>query len=212
MINCNGSSPARLQPSEQLSAADAAAHAVRPRSDAWPRAPLDKYVRGNARSASMATHAARIVLEKSASLEQLGCQLSCLIAIFGPVKPLAILALFTLLCSCEMTGSADDAATAAEPGAFERGSAEWRGQKFARDRCSDCHGVAPLELSPVPSAPRFDAIANTPGLTRETLTDWLHRSHNFPREMYFDIPAEHIDDLVAYMITLQSDDYEFHGE
>jgi len=30
--------------------------------------------------------------------------------------------------------------------------------------------------------------------------------------MYFDIPAEHIDDLVAYMITLQSDDYEFHGE
>lgn len=161
---------------------------------------------------SRAPDPGEMVLEKSALFEQLGCQLRCLRAIFEPVRSVAILALSALLCSCEITGSADDAATAAQPGAFERGSAEWRGQKFARDRCSDCHGVAPWEPSPVPSAPRFDAIANTPALTKKTLTDWLHRSHDFPREMYFDIPAEHIDDLVAYMITLQSDDYEFHGE
>lgn len=97
---------------------------------------------------------------------------------------------------------------AAKSGTFVRDSAEWRGQKFARNRCSDCHGVEPWQLSPVPSAPTFEAIANTPDLTKGTLTQWLNESHNFPREMYFEVPAEHIDDLVAYVLTLRRADYK----
>ncbi|WP_162789488.1 hypothetical protein [Altererythrobacter sp. ZODW24] len=49
---------------------------------------------------------------------------------------------------------------------------------------------------------------NTPNLTRSTLTQWLNRSHDYPSEMYFEIPAERIDDLVAYMLTLRKDGYE----
>ena len=51
-------------------------------------------------------------------------------------------------------------------------------------------------------------MANTPGLTKGTLAQWLNDSHNFPREMYFEVPAEHIDDLVAYVLTLRREGYE----
>lgn len=84
-----------------------------------------------------------------------------------------------------------------------RNSPEWRGQKFAVDRCSDCHSVDYAETSPLPDAPSFAAIANTPGLSRTTLDQWMRDHRNYPSEMYFEIPAERIDDLVAYMITLR---------
>ncbi len=53
------------------------------------------------------------------------------------------------------------------------------------------------------AAPGFSAVANTPGLSRTTLAQWMSNHQNYPEEMYFQIPAEHIDDLVAYMITLR---------
>ena len=86
---------------------------------------------------------------------------------------------------------------------FAEDSPEWRGQKFARNRCADCHSVDYSETSPLPDAPSFAAIANMPDLAPATLTQWLKDHGNYPNEMYFEIPAENIDDLVAYMITLR---------
>ena len=97
---------------------------------------------------------------------------------------------------------------APEPTAAElQQAAELRGAKFAQNRCSDCHAVTSDAVSPNPNAPTFAMIANRQGLTSDTLTVWLKDAHNYPREMYFEIPAEHIDDLTAYLVTLQSDDY-----
>ena len=62
-------------------------------------------------------------------------------------------------------------------------------------------------LSPNPSAPEFAAVANTPGLTRDSLASWFATSHDFPQEMYFAIPDEKIDDLVAYVLLLRSEAY-----
>lgn len=56
------------------------------------------------------------------------------------------------------------------------------------------------------AAPGFSAIANSPELSRLTLAQWMNNHQNYPDEMYFQIPEEHIDDLVAYIITLRRPD------
>ena len=93
-------------------------------------------------------------------------------------------------------------------GRVAQGEALWRQPASNGRRCADCHAVERLHTSPVPNAPSFEAVANAPGGTRESLSQWLRTSHDYPREMYFEIPEERIDDLVAYMLTLRSEDYE----
>lgn len=83
-----------------------------------------------------------------------------------------------------------------------------RGLAFAEYRCAACHAVAPGEVSSNPDSPTFEMVANTPGLSEESLSSWLHNSHDFPAEMYFAIADENIDDLVAYMLTLRRADYK----
>lgn len=86
---------------------------------------------------------------------------------------------------------------------FSQKSPEGRGQKFAVNRCADCHAVGYGETSPLAAAPAFSAIANERDLSKSSLTQWLHNHKNYPDEMYFEVPEEHIEDLVAYMITLR---------
>ena len=86
---------------------------------------------------------------------------------------------------------------------LKRETAEWRGQKFASNRCADCHSIGYGETSPLPNAPSFAAIASTPELSKSTLTFWMKNHRNYPEEMYFEIPEEHIEDVVAYMLTLR---------
>ena len=71
------------------------------------------------------------------------------------------------------------------------------------NRCADCHSVDYAETSPLAAAPSFSAIANTPDLSETTLSEWMKNHRNYPDEMYFEIPAENIDDLVAYILTLR---------
>lgn len=113
-----------------------------------------------------------------------------------------------LLSACQPAGEAVPSRSTTTASAFAPESPEWRGEKFARNRCSDCHAVEPKGDSPRREAPTFERIANTPGLTRATLSQWLRDAHNYPEAMYFAIPEEGIDDLVAYMLTLQREDYE----
>lgn len=87
-----------------------------------------------------------------------------------------------------------------------RNSLEARGYKLAVNRCADCHSVGYAETSPLALAPSFSAIANLPGLTPATLAQWMRDHRNYPDEMYFEIPAEHIEELAAYMLTLRRAD------
>lgn len=122
------------------------------------------------------------------------------------VKAIFLLPLAVLLGACQAVPPDGEAGTAtASP--FERDTPEWRGLKFARNRCSDCHAVEPNQTSPNPTAPGFEQVANTPGLTSASLKQWLADVHNYPDAMYFEIPAEHIDDLTAYLLTLRREDY-----
>lgn len=125
-----------------------------------------------------------------------------------PMKTAVILAFTSMLWACEMPPVSGGAVTTTGQAAIGGKTPELRGMSFAQNRCADCHAVERLQTSPVPNAPSFEAVANAPGVTRESLSQWLNTSHDYPREMYFEIPAERIDDLVAYMLTLRSEGYE----
>lgn len=78
---------------------------------------------------------------------------------------------------------------------------------FVTAICGDCHAVTDNAISPNPQAPGFADIANSPGLTRETLVTFLSDAHNYPMQMDVDLAEEDIETIADYMITLQSDDY-----
>lgn len=78
------------------------------------------------------------------------------------------------------------------------------GLRYAEQTCSSCHAVLRGETSsPVPEAPTFDAIANTPGMTPVALNAWLHTPH--PSMPNLIVAPERIDDLAAYLATLKRD-------
>jgi mono/diheme cytochrome c family protein len=76
------------------------------------------------------------------------------------------------------------------------------GLRYAEQACAQCHAIAPgSALSPAPDAPPFEAIANTPGMTRMALNAWLHSPHeNMPQLI---VDPDRIDDLSAYLATLK---------
>lgn len=79
-----------------------------------------------------------------------------------------------------------------------------QGFAFAQHTCAACHAIRAGDLiSPNPQARSFDAIANTPGMTRTALNAWLHSAHtNMPD---FIVDSESSDDLHAYLMTLRRD-------
>lgn len=78
---------------------------------------------------------------------------------------------------------------------------------FVEAACGGCHAVEPPFLSPNPQAPSFEAIANRPGLSEDTLGDWLANAHNYPEVMDFDLTRPQVDQIASYMVTLRRDDY-----
>lgn len=111
-----------------------------------------------------------------------------------------------ILAGCQLTAADPGSSTAVSAGGFKKNTPQWRGEKFANNRCSRCHSVGFAETSPLPNAPSFSEIANTRNLTGASLAEWMENHENYPDEMYFQIPEEHIDDVVAYMITLRRPD------
>ncbi|MDR2857373.1 MAG: cytochrome c [Novosphingobium sp.] len=82
-----------------------------------------------------------------------------------------------------------------------------RGQAFAQAHCSVCHAIADEGFSPNPESPPFAAVVNKPGITRNTLRQFLRDSHNFPAAMNFRVEPARIDDLADYMLTLRTPGY-----
>lgn len=100
------------------------------------------------------------------------------------------------------------APTPSPPTAAALTPAAQRGLDFAATNCAGCHAVGGNAASPNPDAPAFTAIANMPGLTGDSLRQYLRDSHNFPAAMNFSVEPQHIDELADYIITLQRPDYK----
>ena len=73
--------------------------------------------------------------------------------------------------------------------------------------CGECHAVKDNAVSPNPQAPGFADIANSPGLTRDTLVTFLADAHNYPMQMDVDLDEMDIEIIADPIMTLQSDDY-----
>ena len=126
--------------------------------------------------------------------------------LYSEAMRLAACLMALMLAGCQSTAFDPGSSTAVSAGGFKKNTPEWRGEKFANNRCSSCHSVGFAETSPLPNAPSFSEIANTRDLTAASLAEWMENHENYPDEMYFQIPEEHIDDVVAYMVTLRRSD------
>lgn len=119
-------------------------------------------------------------------------------------------AALVLLASASLAPPAGTAcarrAVAAKPQTTLSASAR-RGLRFARQRCSGCHGVVENSSSPNPESPPFEDIANRPNVTEETLRQFLRDSHNYPAAMNFEVEDTAIGDLAAYIVTLEKPGY-----
>jgi mono/diheme cytochrome c family protein len=77
-----------------------------------------------------------------------------------------------------------------------------RGLIFAKQVCSHCHSVEMgSPNSPNLAAPRFEDIANTPGMTAMAISAALHTSHRtMPNVM---LNADELSNIVAYLLSLK---------
>jgi len=113
-------------------------------------------------------------------------------------KTISIIAGALLLGACQHAGAPEPVTIAEE---------HRDAHALAQAACAGCHSVEAYGLSPNTAAPEWPVIANTPGLTRETLTVWLTGAHNYPEQMDFYLEEGEIEQLVDYMLTLRRDDY-----
>ena len=113
------------------------------------------------------------------------------------LRPVHLLCLPLLLAACQKLPSAEPALSAISP----------EGHAFAQASCGECHSVGRYGRSFNSNAPPFPVIVNQEGVTAETLSVWLRRAHNYPREMDFYLDERKVDALVAYMLTLRDPNF-----
>jgi len=76
------------------------------------------------------------------------------------------------------------------------------GLALARRSCSECHNVEKTQVpSPNSAAPRFEVIANVPGMTAIALSVALQRSHRTMPNI--NLNADELRGIVAYILSLQ---------
>jgi mono/diheme cytochrome c family protein len=76
------------------------------------------------------------------------------------------------------------------------------GHSLAHRFCTECHAVETTDsISPNPLAPRFDAVAATPGMTAMALNAFLHTSHrSMPNIM---LTSRQSTRVIAYILSLK---------
>ena len=81
-----------------------------------------------------------------------------------------------------------------------------RGRQFAQSRCADCHAIGPGGNSPYAAAPPFRTLHEKYPVENlaEALAEGISVHHTGERPMpEFTLTPEQIDDLLAYLHTLE---------
>jgi mono/diheme cytochrome c family protein len=77
-----------------------------------------------------------------------------------------------------------------------------KGLQYASEVCAKCHAVHLKQpASPLPQAPRFEDIANTPGMTAIALTTWFQTSH--PTMPNLIIKNDEMRNVIQYILSLK---------
>ena len=78
------------------------------------------------------------------------------------------------------------------------------GAAYAGQVCAACHAVLPNEeISPLPQAPTFQSVADTPGMTELALTVWLQSSH--PTMPNIILERDDLRNVAAYIRSLETE-------
>jgi len=78
------------------------------------------------------------------------------------------------------------------------------GAAYAEQVCAACHAVlANEQISPLPEAPTFQSVADTPGMTELALTVWLQSSH--PTMPNIILKQDDLRNVVAYIRSLKKE-------
>jgi mono/diheme cytochrome c family protein len=77
-----------------------------------------------------------------------------------------------------------------------------RGLSLAKFACARCHSVEKGVRSPAAAAPRFEDIANSPGMTRRAISAALQRTphRTMPNVR---LNPDDLNDLVTYILSLK---------
>jgi mono/diheme cytochrome c family protein len=76
------------------------------------------------------------------------------------------------------------------------------GKAYAEQVCAACHAVlANEQISPLPEAPTFQSVADTPGMTEMALSVWLQSSH--PTMPNIVLSQDELRNVVAYIRSLK---------
>lgn len=75
------------------------------------------------------------------------------------------------------------------------------GQKLAQQYCAECHVIAPNGKRGWTDAPAFDAIANRPGTTAQTLAAVIERPHMHMENT--ERPPAEANEIAAYILSLR---------
>ena len=76
-----------------------------------------------------------------------------------------------------------------------------QGRRLAVDVCASCHAVRAGQ-SPLATAPSFEEIANTPGMTAAALNFWL-TAHVHPTMPLLILSSQQVRDVSAYILSLR---------
>lgn len=77
------------------------------------------------------------------------------------------------------------------------------GAAYAEQVCAACHAVlANEQYSPLPEAPTFQSVADTPGMTELALTVFLQSSH--PTMPNIILTQDEMRNVVAYIRSLKT--------
>ncbi len=78
-----------------------------------------------------------------------------------------------------------------------------QGRRLALDVCASCHAVrAGQTQSPLATAPSFEEVANTPGMTAAALNFWL-TAHAHPTMPLLILSSQQVRDVSAYILSLR---------
>jgi mono/diheme cytochrome c family protein len=75
------------------------------------------------------------------------------------------------------------------------------GAAYAKKVCAQCHATERSEASPEPTAPPFQDVANTPGMTGTALRVWLSTSH--PTMPNIIVEPQDMANVIAYILSLR---------
>ena len=78
-----------------------------------------------------------------------------------------------------------------------------QGRRLALDVCASCHAVRAGQIRPpLATAPSFEEVAKTPGMTAAALAFWL-TAHSHPTMPLLILSSQQVRDVSAYILSLR---------